>query len=318
MQRKLINHGALRSPISLKDFNMNNGSNYSPPTYPINAFPPGAQPNFRLEVTLPKMDFYNVDNVLHVIAAASEPFACGKFCSRCDISGAHEQKRIDIHKYECEGLFNRYRVLRYLCLQMKKLIDLGRFQVWDSEMRQARESPWVSVSRDLAYSDFKNWARASFIFFDDLLVLLAAEKIRANFVIYSTDSDGKITADLCGEEENQGAPALAIDNAPDENRAKSSLKITPAARVGTAEVPRKPPQRFDYLAVEINEILTGDPEMTPALVWRALTAKIGASNTCIVSVSDVGLRWKNVKGDLAIASADNVAERAARWKKART
>ena len=60
-------------------------------------------------------------------------------------------------------------------------------------MRQARESPWVPVSRDLVYSDFKNWARASFIFFDDLLVFLCAEKIRANFVIYATDSDGKVT-----------------------------------------------------------------------------------------------------------------------------
>lgn len=276
----------------------------------------GKPQNVRLEVTLSKMNFYNVDKVLHVIAAALEPFGCGQFCSRCDISDAHEKKR-DAQFYDCDGLRKRHGVLRDLCLRLKKLIDLGRFQVWDSEMRHAQEFPWSSVTPSLGYLQFKNWARSSFIFPDDLSVFLAVEKIRVNVVSYSTDSAGNVVADLSGEEERQYAPATTMENASEESRAASMPNMTPATLGHAAEVFRNRPQRFDHLAVEIDELLINDPTMTPTLVWHALTAKIGAGNTCIVSVTDVGLRWKNAKGDLVIASASNVADRVTRWKKSR-
>ncbi|WP_295763843.1 hypothetical protein [Undibacterium sp.] len=276
----------------------------------------GTQPDCRLEVTLPKMNFYNVDNVLHVIAAASEPFACGKFCSQCDISSAHESKRIDIYQYACEGLSSRHQVLRALCLQLKKLIDLGRFQIWNSAMRKAPEFPWSSEIRNVRYNDLMYWVRNSFIFHDDLLLFLSSEKIRANFVIYARDPSGKITADSFGDEEKQDELTPTVDNELEKNCEKSPPKLTPAEHLGNPEIPRKRPQRFDYLAVEIDEILTSDPEMTPAHVWRALTVKIGESNTCIVNAIDAGLRWKNVKGNLVLASPSNVADRVARWKKA--
>lgn len=283
----------------------------------LSLFPLDTQPNFRMDVALPKMNFYNVDNVLNVIAAASEPFACGKFCSQCDISSAHERKRIDIHQYECDGLFRRHQVLRSLCLQLKKLIDLGRFQIWNFEMRYAQEFPWGSEISNVNYSNLMNWVRNSFIFQDDLLLFLAAEKIRANFVTYAMDSAGKITADSCDKEEKQDELAQTNENAPEKNRVESPPKLMPAEQHGTAETPRKHPQRFDYLAVEIDEILTSDPNMSPTHVWRVLTARVGEKHTCIVNAIDTGLRWKNVKGDLVLASASNVTDRVARWKKSR-
>lgn len=277
----------------------------------------GKPQNVRLEVTLSKMNFYNVDKVLHVIAAALEPFECGQFCSCCDISDAHEKKRVDAQAYDCDGLRKRHCVLRDLCLRLTKLIDLGRFQVWDSEMRHAQEFPWSSVTPGLGYLQFKNWARSSFIFPDDLSVFLAVEKIRVNVVSYSTDSAGNVMVDLSGEEKRQYASATTMENASEESRAESMANMTPATPGHAAEVFRNRPQRFDHLAVEIDELLINDLTMTPTLVWHALTAKIGAGNTCIVSVTDVGLRWKNAKGDLVIASASNVADRVTRWKKSR-
>ena len=286
-------------------------------TIPIHLSQADRSQNVRLEVTLSKMPLYNVDAVLNIIAAALEPFECGKFCSRCDISDAHDKKRLDAYIYDCDGLRKRHRVLRDLCLRLKKLIDLGRLQVWDSEMRHAQEFPWPDVTRGLGYTHFNNWARSSFIFADDLSVFLAVEKIRANFASYSINQDGDITADLSGEEEGQYAPASTAENASEDMRAESMPKMKPASIDLALAAPRNRPQRFDNLAVEIDELLTNDPTMTPTLVWHSLTAKIDAGKTCIVGVSDVGLRWKNAKGGLVIASASNVADRVARWKKSR-
>lgn len=286
-------------------------------TIALHAVLAGKPQNVRLEVTLPKMNLYNVDNVLHVIAAASESFACGQFCSRCEISDAHEKKRFDAHLYDCDGLSRRHRVLRDLCLRLKQLIDFGRFQVWDSEMRHTQEFPWSCVTHKLGYIHFKNWTRSSFIFPDDLLVFLSVEKIRVNFVSYSADKDGNITANLSDEGETQYVSASTMEDASEENCAESQQKIASAALRHTVEASRKRPQRFDYLAVEIDELLSNDPTMTPTVVWYALTAKVGAGNTCIVSVTDVGLRWKNAKGGLVIASASNLADRVTRWKKSR-
>jgi len=286
-------------------------------TIPIHLSQADRSQNVRLEVTLPKMPFYNVDAVLNIIAAALEPFECGRFCSRCEISDAHDKKRIDLHIYECEALPKRNFALRAICLRLKKLIDLGRFQVWDSEKRHAREFPWTDVPTSLGYSHFKSWTRSSFIFPDDLSAFLAFEKIRVGFVSYSTGSDGNITADLSGEEEGQYAPASTAENASEDMRAESMPKMKPASIDLALAAPRNRPQRFDNLAVEIDELLTNDPTMTPTLVWHSLTAKIDAGKTCIVGVSDVGLRWKNAKGGLVIASASNVADRVARWKKSR-
>jgi hypothetical protein len=271
--------------------------------------------NARLAVTLPKMNLYNVDKVLHVIAAALESFECGKFCSRCDISDAHEKKHVNTHNYDCDGLSLRHRVLRDLCLRLKKMIDLGRFQVWDLELRHVKEFPWPSVSPNLGYSHFKNWTRTSFIFPDDLLAFLSLEKIQVSFASYSTDPAGNITAELSGDQENQCSPTSTMKNSCGKSRAETLSKIALAVLDDTTEVSRKRPQRFDNLAVEIDELLVNDPTMTPTLVRRALAAKIGAGSTCIVSVTDVGLRWKNANGDLVIASTSNVADRVTRWKK---
>lgn len=273
--------------------------------------------SFRFEITLSEMAFYNVDNVFHLIAASQEPFGCGKICRQCPISDAHETKRIDMHRYECDGLFKRHFVLSTLLLQLKKMVDLGRFQVWDSQMRRKREIPWTTMPRNLEYRDFRNWVREAYIFPDDLLVFLASEKIRARFVTYSASPTGEVVINPVYDQQNHLAWEAPLLNSVGETADKLVQPISSQCARISLEPTLARPHRFDYLATEIDEILTNDSTMTPAQVWKELIGRVGSLKTCIVSTTDVGLRWKNAKGALMLADHNNIASRVTRWKKAR-
>jgi hypothetical protein len=74
-------------------------------------------------------------------------------------------------------------------------------------------------------------------------------------------------------------------------------------------------RRYDALAAELDVILKGMQKPTATKVMAVLRAKIGSSDTCIITNVGDGIQWENGVGDVKMLTIDALSERIRVWKK---
>lgn len=297
------------------------------------------QPSFRLSISVAKLDMYQVDAIINLIAATQVPYHCNAFCGKCNIYAAYI-RRYNPATPECiEIVNNREWRLTYLCSQLIKAIDRGLFQSWKSDLTESLEPPISRPCERLVYRDYKWWTNQTYLFAEDLARFCAYEKIELNIVDYSHPGPANVEANVlsmadasgifCNTQNGvvQGAKSdvqvmASAESCQKKCQASSVAKTQEQPATTTDSGNNDSPthayvkvkqRRFDKIGAEIDEIMTNSPTLTPTQVMAVLIGRAGSQNSCVVANDGDSIRWENVSGKKVALTQDMLNDRVRRW-----